>query len=458
MRVVILGAGQVGYSIARYLAFDDNDITIVDQNHELLKKISDKLDVQPVLGFASHPDVLKQARAETADLLIAVTGSDEVNMIACEVASSLFNVKTKIARIRQQSYLKSHWANLFNPQRLAIDVVISPEYEVAKALERSSQVVGAFDVIPLMNESVKVIGLRCQSHADILNTPLRLIPSLFPKFDMAVLCIARNGEAFFPSKHDVLVPGDEVYILVNTENVRDAMEAFGYGHDDNHTIVVIGAGSIGLNLMQQMEKKRADASLKLIERTNERAEMAARFLSQTDILCGDALDPEVLSEANIQKAEIVISVTDDDKVNILSALLAKQNGAKRALTLLNKMAYAPLVSSLGVDAVINPRSITVSSILQHVRQGRIQSVHSLGDSYGELIEAEARDTSHIIGLTIEDISIRGSIMIPALERQGKIMLMPQKTVINVGDRLIILTKKEAVSKVEKLFSIRPSYL
>jgi trk system potassium uptake protein TrkA len=181
-------------------------------------------------------------------------------------------------------------------------------------------------------------------------------------------------------------------------------------------------------------------------------------LGETDIMCGDALDPEILNEANIQKAEIVISVTDDDKVNILASLLAKENGAKRSLTLLNKMAYAPLVSSLGVDAVINPRSITVSSILQHVRQGRIQSVYSLGDGYGEIIEAEARETSHIIGLTIEDISIRGSIMIAALERGGKVTFMPQKMVINVGDRLVIVTKKEVVSKVEKLFSIRPSYL
>lgn len=458
MRVIILGAGQVGFSIARYLAFEGNDITVVDQSPELLKKISDKIDIQPVVGFASHPDTLKQARAENADMLIAVTGSDEVNMVACEVANSLFNVKTKIARIRHQSYLKNSWANLFHPVKLSIDVVISPELEVAKALNRSTQVVGAFDVIPLANDLMKVIGVKCLPGAPIINTPLRLMPNLFPRMELAILCIARKDEVIFPTKHDVLFAGDEIHFLVEKDKINLAMEAFGYVNDQKHTIVVIGAGTIGFSLIQEMEATQGNASLKLIEKSPERAEMAARVLNKTDILCGDALDLEVLTEASVSNSEIVVSVTEDDKVNILSALLCKQQGAKRVLTLLNNMAHSGLVSSLGVDAIINPRNITVSTILQHVRKGRIQSVHSLGDEYGEIIEAEATESSQIIGLSIDDVTIHGAIIIAALIRGEEIVILPNRMVINVGDRLVIVAKKEAVGKVEKLFSLRPSYL
>lgn len=458
MKVIILGAGQVGYSIARYLAFKENDITMVDQSADLLKRISDKLDVQPVVGFASHPDVLKQAGAEEADLLIAVTASDEVNMIACEVAQSLFHVETKIARIRHQSYLKPAWANMFNPQRLAIDVIISPEIEVARALNRSTQITGAFDVIPLVFDQVKVIGVRCRAQSAIINTPLRLLPGLFPKLDLSIICLARGEKVFFPDKNTILEPGDEVHFLVRHEDIQQAMQAFGYYDSDGRRMVIIGAGSIGKNLALEIEEHQPDVIAKLIERDQGRSEAAARLLKNTEVLHGDALDYEILAEANVQNAETVIAVTDDDKVNILSSLLAKRCGAGRTLALLNNIAYSSLVTSLGVDAVINPRAITVSTILQHVRQARLRSVHTLGDNYAEVIEAEARETSHIIGLTIDDVTIKGSIMIAAVVRDNQVLLLPKKIIISVGDRLVIIAKKEAVRKVEKLFSIRPSYL
>ncbi len=458
MKVIILGAGQVGYSIARYLAFEENDITMVDQSADLLKRISDKLDVQPVVGFASHPDVLKQAGAEEADLLIAVTASDEVNMIACEVAQSLFHIETKIARIRHQSYLKPAWANMFNPQRLAIDVIISPEIEVARALNRSTQITGAFDVIPLVFDQVKVIGVRCRAQSAIINTPLRLLPGLFPKLDLSIICLARGEKVFFPDKNTILEPGDEVHFLVRHEDIQQAMQAFGYYDSDGRRMVIIGAGSIGKNLALEIEEHQPDVIAKLIERDQGRSEAAARLLKNTEVLHGDALDYEILAEANVQNAETVIAVTDDDKVNILSSLLAKRCGAGRTLALLNNIAYSSLVTSLGVDAVINPRAITVSTILQHVRQARLRSVHTLGDNYAEVIEAEARETSHIIGLTIDDVTIKGSIMIAAVVRDNQVLLLPKKIIISVGDRLVIIAKKEAVRKVEKLFSIRPSYL
>lgn len=458
MKVIILGAGQVGYSIARYLAFEENDITMVDHSADLLKRISDKLDVQPVVGFASHPDVLKQAGAEEADLLIAVTASDEVNMIACEAAQSLFQIETKIARIRHQGYLKPAWSNMFNPDRLAIDVIISPEIEVARALDRSTQIPGAFEVIPLALNKIKVIGVRCHAQSPIVNTPLRLLPGLFSGLEIAIICISRDDKVFFPDENDILEVNDEIHFIVKHDDITQAMQVFGYHESDSRRMVIVGAGSIGKTLAMEIERNQPDTIAKLIEKDQGRSEAAARLLKNIEVLHGDALDYEVLAEANVQNAETVVAVTDDDKVNILSSLLAKRCGAGRTLALLNNLTYSSLVTSLGVDAVINPRAITVSTILQHVRQARLRSVHTLGDNYAEVIEAEARETSHIIGLTVDDVTIKGSIAIAAVIREEQVIILPKKLIISVGDRLVIVAKKETVRKIEKLFSIRPSYL
>jgi trk system potassium uptake protein TrkA len=458
MKVIILGAGQVGFNIAKYLAAEENDVTIVDESADLLRKIGDSLDVQPVMGFASHPDVLQQAGAAEADLIIAVTGSDEVNIVACEVANSLFRVETKIARIRNQNYLDPYWSNLFSSRNLAIDHIISPEVEVARAISRSIKISGAFDVIPLCANQVKVIGVRCLNNAPILNTPLRLLPGLFPKLDLTVVCIVRGGDVFIPTGDHQMLPGDEDYFIVSHSQTSDAMAAFGFADSTTRRVIVMGGGNIGMTLVADIEENQPDIITRIIEKNQSRAEYVARHLKQTEVLCGDVLDAEVLSEANVQSAETIIAVTDDDKVNILASLLAKRNGAGQALILLNNMSYSSLVTSLGIDAVISPQAISVSTILQHVRQGRIRSAHSLRDGSVEIIEAEARETSHIIGLTVDDISIKGAIMVAALVRDDEIIVSPSRLSIRVNDRLILAVSKEAVKKVERLFAIRPSYL
>ncbi len=458
MKVIILGAGQVGFNIAKYLAVEENDVTIVDESAELLRKIGDSLDVQPVVGFASHPDVLQQAGAAGADLIVAVTGSDEVNIVACEVANSLFRVETKIARIRNQNYLDPYWSSLFSNRNLAIDHIISPEVEVARAISRSIKVVGAFDVIPLCANQIKVIGVRCLSNAPILNTPLRLLPGLFPRLDLVVVCIVRGVDVFIPTGDHHMLPGDEIYFIVSQTQTVAAMSAFGFADLATRRVIVMGGGNIGMTLVADIEENQPDVITRIIEKNQVRAEYVARHLKQTEVLCGDVLDAEVLSEANVQAAETIVAVTDDDKVNILASLLAKRNGARQALILLNNMAYSPLVTSLGIDAVISPQAISVSTILQHVRQGRIRSAHSLRDGSVEIIEAEARETSHIIGLTVDDIDIKGAVMVAALMRDNEIIVAPAKSSIRVHDRLILVVSKQAVKKVEKLFAIRPSYL
>ncbi len=457
MKVIILGAGQVGYSIARYLSTESNDITVVDQSPDVLRRISDKMDIQPILGFASHPDVLHRARAENADLLIAVTASDEVNIVACEVAHSLFGVKTKIARIRHQNYLTAENASHLN-KNVAIDVTISPEIEVAKSLARSSQISGAFDVMSLAGDHLKIIGVRCHARSGILNTPLRLLSAQLLHLDIAILCISRDGRNFFPNKDDVLNIDDDVYFIVRERDVSSAMEAFGYFDDEKRKIIIVGGGNIGLGFAQELEQHSHSIKAKIIEKDLDRSEYIAHILKSTEVLNGDALDFDVLAEANVQESETILALTDDDKVNILVSLLAKRQGAKRSISLLNKMTYAGLVTSLGVDAVVSPRLITVSTILQHVCQGRVRAVYSLAEGDAEVIEAEARETSFIIGLTVEDLTLRDSIQVAAVVRGRDILIRPTRLIVSVGDTLILIVKKDAARKMEKLFAERPSYL
>lgn len=294
MKVIILGAGQVGFNIAKYLAVEENDVTIVDESAELLRKIGDSLDVQPVVGFASHPDVLQQAGAAGADLIVAVTGSDEVNIVACEVANSLFRViKRKIARIRNQNYLDPYWSSLFSNRNLAIDHIISPEVEVARVISRSIKVVGAFDVIPLCANQIKVIGVRCLSNASILNTPLRLLPGLFPRLDLVVVCIVRGVDVFIPTGDHHMLPGDEIYFIVPQTQTVAAMSAFGFADLATRRVIVMGGGNIGMTLVADIEENQPDVITRIIEKNQSRAEYVARHLKQTEVLCGDVLDAEV---------------------------------------------------------------------------------------------------------------------------------------------------------------------
>ncbi|WP_032113073.1 Trk system potassium transporter TrkA [Candidatus Paracaedibacter symbiosus] len=458
MKVVIAGAGRVGFNLAKYLAVGANDVTIIDKSEDLLRRISDAIDVQPIVGYASHPEVLERAGAPEADLFVAVTASDEVNIVACEVANSLFNVQKKIARIRNQSYLDPDWVNLFRPAHLAIDYIISPEVEVAKAISRSIRVQGAFDVIPLLGEDLKMVGVRCGQLSQILNTPLRLIPNLFAKLDFIIACIYRGGDLFIPSGDEHLLLNDEVYFIAHRDQIHQIMEAFNFQHHYGRRVLIMGGGSIGLTLAAEIEKTLKNFQTKVIEKNPQRAEYVARQLKTTEVLCGDVLDVELLKEANIQEAETIISVTQDDKVNILASLLAKKEGAIRAMTLLNNMDYSSLVTSMGVDAIISPHSITVSSILQYVRQGELRSVHSLRNGDVEVIEAEAQESSNVIGLSVEDINIKGHILVAGLRRGNQTFILPPKTTVRVGDRLILVVTKETITKIERLFATRLSYL
>ena len=457
MKVIISGAGQVGYNIARYLAHEENDVTVVDQSAELTRKISETLDVKAVTGFASYPDVLARAGAEDSDMLIAVTQADEVNMVACQVAHSLFGVTTKIARIRQQGYLDDKWANLYSRDDVPIDVIISPELEIANDITRRLRAPGAFDMISLADDKVKLTGVRCEEDCPVLNTPLRQLTQLFPDLNIIVVGIVRDNTPIIPNSDDYMLPGDEVYLIVDSHHVVRTMAAFGHEESEANRVVIFGGGIIGASLATQIETNYPSVNLKVIEDNKLRAEGVARSLKRSVVLQGSVLDMEILEEANIAATETVVAVTNDDETNIMASLLAKRMGGGRAITLINRETYMPLTPSLGIDVVVSPQNITVSSILQHVRRGRIHSAHTIRDGFGEIIEAEAIETTSLVGVPLKDTELPDNVLVGAIVRAGEVIVPRGDTVIEANDRVILFAAADAVREVEKIFSVSLEY-
>ncbi len=454
MKVVVCGAGQVGFNIARYLAGENNDVTVIDSAPQLTRKIGDTLDVQAVTGYASRPDVLERAGAGDADLIVAVTYADEVNMVACQVAHSLFNVPTKIARVRDQSYLLPVYGDLFSRDHMPIDHIISPEIEVARNIARRLHVPGAFDMIPIADGRVRVIGVHCDEHCPVLNTPLRQLTGLFPDLNITVAAITRDGRHFIPVADDQMISGDDVYFFADENHLPRAMSVFGHEEKEARRIIIVGGGNIGLRLAQDIEAEETGVSQKVIELDHARAEEIAGALQQGTVINGDSLDPEILEEANVTLAETIVAVTNDDEVNILTSMLAKRFGCQRSVTLINKTTYQPLIPALGIDAVVSPRGITISTILQHVRRGRIKAVHSLQEGFGEVIEAQALETSPLVGKPLQEANLPQGVIIGAVVRGSEVVIPRPSTEIKPEDRVCLLAATDVVKQIERMFSVR----
>lgn len=455
MRIIVCGAGQVGTSIARQLSVEGNDVTVIDQSVELIQKVSDTLDVQARVGFASHPTMLQEVGADNADMIIAVTLSDELNMVACQVAHSLFNVPTKIARIRNSNYLQPEWMHLYRHDHLPIDYIISPEVEVARAVVNRLHVPGAVDTIPFANGKIKVIGIRCTLDCPMINMPLHRVQKKLSEINVAIMGMMR-GDIFIVATEDTeLLEDDKLYFACDAKYVQNAMVMFGHEEREARRVVIIGGGNVGLFLAEHLELEDADMKIKLIEIDKDRAEVVADRLNKTTVINGNALSQEILDEANVGVAETVIAVSNDDEVNILSSLLAKRLGCRRVVTLVNNSnSYSELVSSLGIDVAVNPREITISSILQHIRKGRILSVHSVCKGKAEIIEAEAVEASPIVGKKLSNLDLPNGVKIGAISRGDYVVIPDSETVIQAGDGIIILSKADMVSQVEKVFSVK----
>ncbi len=453
MKVIICGAGQVGWQIARHLSGERNDVTVVDNNPDLVRRATETLDVQGITGFASYPDVLERAGARDADMIIAATYSDEVNMVSCQVAHSVFAISRKIARLRSQSYLEASYSDLYRRDHMPIDVVISPEREVAEAALQRLAAPAAFDTETFMNGRAQLLGLRVEEDCPIVNTPLRQLSDLFSTLRAVVLGIRRDGRLFAPESGDQLFAGDQAYVFAPIEDIARTVEVFGKEQKKQERLVIIGGGNIGLAVARKLEERGKRTRTKVIERERGCAERAAEVLERTIVLHGDGLDSQLLEEAGISRADAVLAVTDDDKTNMLSAVRAKAEGCPYAIALINDPTLLPLMGPLGIDAYINPRATTVSSILRHIRSGRVRAVYSLGDAEAEVIEAEVMSTSSIAGLAIRDIDFPEGVLVGGVLKNGVIKKPAGSLRIEAGDVVVLFSLSDDVAAVEQLLQV-----
>lgn len=453
MKVIICGAGQVGWQIARHLAGEKNDVTVVDNNAALVRQATDSLDVQGITGFASYPDILERAGARDADMIIAATHSDEVNMVTCQIAHSVFDVPRKIARLRAQAYLDAINSGLYRRDHMPIDVVISPEKEVAQAALQRLSAPSAFDTVGFMGRQVQMLGIRLEEDCPVLHTPLRQLTDLFSTLTSIVCGVRRAGTLFAPSPGDQLFAGDEIYVMTRREDIARTMEVFGKASKSRDRVVIIGGGNVGRTVAEELEAQPRRVRAKVIERNREIAEAAADALERTIVLHGDGMEAELLREANIERSDAVLAVTDDDKTNMLAAVRAKSAGCPMAICLINDPTLTPLMAPLGIDAHINPRATTVSSILRHIRHGRVKDVYSIGDAEAEVIEAEVLSTSPISGRAIRDVEFPEGVTLGAIRKGGELVRPTGSTRIEDGDTIVVFSLAADVVEVEKLLQV-----
>tara|TARA_B110000259_G_C13984211_1_gene389780 strand:+ start:212 stop:1588 length:1377 start_codon:yes stop_codon:yes gene_type:complete len=453
MKVIICGAGQVGWQIARHLASEKNDVTVVDRNPDLVRRATDSLDVQGIVGFASYPDILARAGADDADMVIAATHSDEVNMVTCQVAHSVFNIPRKIARLRSQSYLDAIYSDLYRRDHLPIDVVISPEKEVAEAALRRLQTPAAFETEFFFGGDIQMLGITLDDKCPVLNTPLKQLSDLFSTLSTIVVAIRRQGTLFVPSSGDQLFSGDSCYIFIQKHDVQRALEVFGKTTHAQDRVVIIGGGNVGFTVAKHLENRSSRIRAKVIEIDRENAEHAAELLEKTIVLHGDGLDAEMLAEANIERSDVILALTDDDKTNLLAAIRAKSMGCPLAICLINDPSMVPLLHAMGIDAYVNPRATTVSSILRHIRHGRVRGVYSIGDAEGEVIEAQVMSTSTIAGQYIRDIEFPEGVLVGAVRKGTKILKPSGSLRIEEGDHVVLFALSADVGEVEQLLQV-----
>jgi trk system potassium uptake protein TrkA len=453
MRIIICGAGQVGFGIAERLAAEKHDVSIIDTAPELVQNVRDTLDVRGFVGHGSHPDVLARAGAEQADMIIAVTLHDEVNIVACEVAHALFNVPMKIARIRAQSYLQPHYQDLFSREHLPIDVIISPELEVGEMVLRRIALPGATDVVRFADDRIATLAIECQDDCPVINTPLSQLSQLFPDLQSTVVGVIRSGKLFIPRSSDQLFAGDLAYVVTTREQVRRTLGLFGHEEKEASRIVIAGGGNIGMYVASTIEERQSRTKVKIIEANRDRAVVVADRLRRTLVLHGSALDQKLLAEAEIQDADLMVALTNNDQVNILSSVMAKRLGCRSSLVLINNPSFLDMTKSVGIDATINPGTVTVSRVLQHVRRGRIRAVHSLYRGGAEIIEAEALETSPLVGQALRDLDLPDGMRIGAVYRDGTVLTPSGSLRIRAKDRVVIFVLERAVKQVEQMFRV-----
>jgi len=453
MKILICGAGIVGSGIAKHLAQDNNnDVVVIDQDQDNLNRLSSSVDIKTIHGLCSDPNILHEAGADNIDVLIAITVEDELNMITCQIAKTLFDVPLKIARIRNQSYLEPKWEQLFGQQQLPIDIIISPELEVANSIINRLHAPGSCDMFPIAKSNCKVTAVKLTERSVFLNKDWGFFQSRTNDLDLSIICIVQDDKVKTPAPEFTFRKDDEIYFIANNANTKTAMSLFGHEEKEAHKILIVGGGNIGYHIAKRFEDESETHRIKLIEVGTERAEYIAEHLRDTLVINGSALEEEILHEANIKNTETIIAVTNDDEVNILASLLAKKNGCRSSVALINSMSFGPIIGNLGIDVVVNPRETTTSTILGYIRRGKIKGVHTIHDGAGEVLEVDVLNGMKIIGKNVSELDLKQGINFAALIRDGELVKITSETVINEGDRAIIYAASKHNKAVEKLFA------
>tara|TARA_B100000575_G_scaffold270332_1_gene250752 strand:- start:598 stop:1962 length:1365 start_codon:yes stop_codon:yes gene_type:complete len=452
MKTIICGAGDVGYSIADKLSNENFEVTVIDESEEKLSKVSENLDVKTINGVPSLPTVLMDAGAKDCEILIAVTKSDETNMVTCQIGHSLFKIPKKIARIRQQDYLQDQWQNLYNNNNFPIDAIISPEQEIAKSLFRRLISPGTIDMLELSDKKLKLIGLKCEENFVHSGSTVRELSQKFPDYLANIMFIFRGDKKFTVNSSTKIEKNDTIFLVVETENLSDVLLEFGHQEIQAKKAVIIGGGNIGFSLAQLIEKSETYIKTELIEYSKERAEFLASNLENVTVINGDGLDSQILDEVNISEAGYCISVTEDDEVNILSSLLAKRAGALNSLTLINNSNYSSLLTNIGVDMTIDPKMITISKILEKVRGVKIRNDYSIGDGFGEVIEADIQPESTLCNKNLKELSLPKGIRIGSILREKKVIIPNSQTVFKENDDVVFFAETNCIKTLEKLLS------
>ena len=460
MNIIICGAGRVGFTIAKQLSEQGHSITVIDQSSEDIQKIDESLDVKAIVGKATYPSILEKANASEADMIIAVTRNDEINMVICQIAFSIFNIPKKIARIRSQDYLNPKFTKVYNKENLPIDVIISPELEIAKSIQRKLEAPGALDNVPFADNKIRLLEIQINDNCNLINIKLNELTKKHPNLDANIIGIIRKDKFIIPKKNDEINKNDKIYVIINSSQMSQTLEAFGHNEKVSKKILIVGGGNIGFNLAKNLEETLDSARVKIVEKSKERSEYLANELNNTIIINGNGLDEEVLIEANLEEAETVLALTNDDEDNLMVSVLVEKfakdvnkTDDKRTMALINKPNYSLLQKSLKIDDLIDPRMNTVSSILKHIHKGTIETAYTILNGEYEVIEAEIIETSELINKELKNSNLPEEIRIGAILRNDKVVIPRSNFVFKKDDRVVFLAKKDSISVVENIFRI-----
>ena len=460
MNIIICGAGRVGFTIAKLLSEQGHSITVIDQSSEHIQKINDSLDVKAIVGKATYPSILEKANAVETDMIIAVTRNDEINMLICQIAFSIFNIPKKIARIRSQDYLNPKFTRVYNKENLPIDVIISPEIEIAKSIQRKLEAPGALDSVPFANNQIRLLEILIKDDCKSIDIKFNELTKKYPKLDANVIGINREDKFFIPKKTDSVKKNDKIYVVINSSQMAETLDAFGHDEKISKKILIIGGGNIGYNLAKNIEDTLDTVRVKIVEKSKERAEYLANKLNDTIVINGNGLDEEVLLEANLDEAETVLALTNDDEDNLMVSVLVEKFAKdqidiedKRTMALINKPNYSLLQSSLKIDDLIDPRMNTVSSILKHIHKGTIENAYTISNGEYEVIEAEIIETSELINKELKNSNLPEEIRIGAVLRDKKVIIPRSNFIFKKNDIVVFLAKKDSISFVENIFRL-----